>query len=156
MGLNLIRRQAKTLNQQVRGRNRSYSLHDISILMQRIAIIAVGTMGSACANAAPQGTWRLVSIDSKPVSQAPSGQVPYFTITGTSIEGFDGCNEFSGRIDQPGGISATRRGCPEGTIKLPLDFDNLPSHLQGGTIDKNLLSVPARGPFPASKFEHSE
>ena len=127
--------------------------------MLRVAIIAVVGISNACATASIaslEGTWRLVSVDSRPLRQLPADQVPYFTITGMSISGFDGCNSFDGRIDQPGNISATRRGCLEDTIKLPLDLGDLPSHLQTGTIDKNSLSVPARGQFPASMFERSE
>jgi len=127
--------------------------------MLRVAIIAVVGISNACATASLasfEGTWRLVSVDSRPLRQLPADQVPYFTITGMTISGFDGCNSFDGRIDQPGNISATRRGCLEDTIKLPLDLGDLPSHLQTGTIDKNSLSVPARGQFPASMFERSE
>lgn len=108
----------------------------------------------ACTNL--EGTWRLVSIDSRPLGQLPVSQVPFFTIKGMTVNGFDGCNTFSGRIDQPGNISATRRGCSEEAIKLPLDLDDLLSHLQTGTIDKNSLSVPTRGQFPASRFERTE
>lgn len=127
--------------------------------MLRVAIIAVVGISNACATASLaslEGTWRLVSIDSRPLRQLPADQVPYFTITGIAVSGFDGCNSFDGRIDQPGNISSTRRGCLEDTIKLPLDLGDLPSHLQTGTIDKNSLSVPARGQFPASMFERSE
>ena len=122
----------------------------------RAAIIAVLAASNACANASLEGTWRLVSVDSRPLKPLPADQVPFFTVTGMTVSGFDGCNSFSGRIDQPGNISATRRGCPETMIKLPLDLGDLPSHLQTGTIDKNSLSVPARGQFPASMFERSE
>jgi heat shock protein HslJ len=130
--------------------------------MLRVAIIAVVGISNACATASLtsltslEGTWSLVSVDSRPLRQLPADQVPYFTITGMTISGFDGCNSFDGRIDRPGNISATRRGCLEDTIKLPLDLGDLPSHLQTGTIDKNSLSVPARGQFPASMFERSE
>jgi len=107
------------------------------------AIIGGATIGHAFAGASLDGTWRLVSVDSRPLGQLPADQVPFFTVTGMTVSGFDGCNSFFGRIDQPGNISATRRGCPETTIKLPLDLGDLPSHLQTGTIDKNSLSVPA-------------
>ena len=102
------------------------------------------------------GTWRLVSVDSRPLGPLPADQVPVFTVTGTNVSGFDGCNTFSGSIDQPGEISATRMGCREGAIKLPLDLGNLLAHLQTGTIKENSLSVPANGQFPASMFERVE
>ena len=126
--------------------------------MLRVAIIAVAGMSNACATASLaslEGTWRLVSIDSKPLRQLPADQVPYFTITGMTVSGFDGCNSFDGRIDQPGNISSTRRGCLEDTIKLPLDLGDLLPHLQAGTIEKNSLSVPPRDQFPSSMFERS-
>lgn len=123
------------------------------------AVIAAAVMSNACAStnfANFDGTWRLVSVDSKPLKQLPTEQIPYFTISGITINGFDGCNSFSGQIDQPGNIGATRRGCPENAIKLPLDFGDLPSHLQSGSIENDMLSIPARGPFPASLFERSK
>jgi heat shock protein HslJ len=120
------------------------------------AAIANAAMSHAFACASLDGTWRLVSVDSRPVGQLPVGQVPFFKITGMTVSGFDGCNSFSGRIDQPDNISATRRGCPEETIKLPLDLGDLLSHLQTGTVNKNSLSVPARGQFPASILERAE
>jgi heat shock protein HslJ len=120
------------------------------------AAMAGAAVGDAIAYANLDGTWRLVSVDSRPLGQLPADQVPFFTVTGTTVSGFDGCNSFFGRIDQPGNINATRRGCSEETIKLPLDLNDLRSHLQTGTVDKNSLSVPARGQFPTSMFERSE
>ncbi|MEI6066811.1 MAG: hypothetical protein WCP96_05710 [Methylococcaceae bacterium] len=124
------------------------------------AIIAMGGIRNARATvslASLEGTWHLVSVNSRPLRQLPKDQVPYFKVKGMAVTGYDGCNNFYGRIDLPGNISSTRRGClEEVTIKLPLDLGDLPSHLQTGTIDKNFLSVPARNQFPASRFEHTE
>lgn len=124
--------------------------------MLRSAIIVLVAMGSTCAASSLDGTWRLVSVDSKPLGQLPVDRVPFFTVTGMEISGYDGCNRFSGRLDQPGNIAATRMGCPETTVKLPLDLGDLLPHLQTGTVRQNSLSIPARGPFPASVFERSE
>jgi heat shock protein HslJ len=124
-----------------------------------VAIIAVVGISNACATAnlaSLEGTWRLVSVDSRPLRQLPTDQVPHFTIRGMTVNGFDGCNSFDGRIDQPGNISSTRRGCQEDTIKLPLDLGDLQSQLITGTIKKNFLSMPAYGRFPAAMFERSE
>jgi hypothetical protein len=139
-------------------------LAPLSHILYAAAIIVCVTIGNACASAnvpvplrsSLDGTWRLVSVDSRPLRQLPAIRVPFFTVTGITIIGFDGCNNFSGRIDQPGNISATRRGCLETTIKLPLDLGDLQAHLRTGTIDKKFLSVPARGQFPAAMFERSE
>lgn len=154
--MDLNRSKETTLPKQKHRANRDSALRILGMTACRTAVVAAIAIGNACASANLDGTWRLVSVGSKPVSQLPPEQVPYLTISGTSVEGFDGCNSFSGRIDQPGNISATRRGCPEGVIKLPLDLGDLPSHLQSGTVEKNFLSVPARGQFPASMFEHSK
>ena len=160
-GLRTNRGQGKPSRGQ---RREGEVLPPLSHILRAAAIIACVVIGNACASASVpvpprsslDGTWRLVSVDSRPLRQLPAGQVPFFTVTRRTVSGFDGCNNFSGRIDQPGNISATRRGCPETTIKLPLDLGDLLSHLQTGTIDKNSLSVPARGQFPASMFERSE
>lgn len=99
------------------------------------------------------GTWTLSSIDSKPVSAGAADQLPYFTLSGQQVGGFDGCNEFSGGIDEPGGITATRRGCPPEAIMLPLDLHDLKSHLQTGSISGDVLSFPSYKRFPESKFQ---
>lgn len=125
------------------------------------ALIIIGAaMCFACAGTSVDatrfaGTWRLVAVDSRPLGPLPADQVPVFTVIGTRVSGFDGCNTFSGRIDQPGEISATRMGCREGAIQLPLDLGNLLAHLQTGTIKEKSLSVPANGQFPASVFERA-
>lgn len=99
-----------------------------------------------------QGGWKLVEIKSRPVRPVAANALPGFTIKDQSIEGFDGCNTFAGRLDQPGSIVATRRGCPEKVLKLPLDLADPMSHLRAGKIDRARLVLPARGPIPASAF----
>jgi len=133
--------------------------YTLSASMLLVAIIAIAAIGNACATtslASLEGTWRLVSVNSKRLEQLPADQVPYFKVTGIMVSGFDGCNSFDGRIDQPGNISSTRRGCLENTIKLPLDLGDFRSQLKAGTINKNSLSMPAYGQFPAAMFERSE
>ncbi len=67
--------------------------------------------------------------------------------------GFDGCNRFSGRLDAPGEIVATRRGCPDATLKLPLDLNRLAEHIHSGKLAGGWLRIPARWGFPASGFK---
>ena len=99
------------------------------------------------------GTWRLAEIDSKPVASTADTALPSFTVKDQSIEGFDGCNTFSGRLDRPGSITSTRRGCPEGAVKLPLDLRDPLAQLKEGRIESDTLRLPARGPMPASVFK---
>lgn len=99
------------------------------------------------------GTWTLVEIDSKRVASDAGAALPSFTIKDQSIEGFDGCNTFSGRLDRPGSITSTRRGCPEGAVKLPLDLSNPMAHLKEGRIERDRLRLPTREPMPASAFK---
>ena len=103
-----------------------------------------------------QGSWRLVEIQSQPVRPAAEHEVPVFTIKDQSIEGFDGCNSFWGRLDQPGSMASTRRGCLDGNVKLPLDLTDPMSHLKAGRIDKGRLILPERGAIPASVFERMD
>jgi heat shock protein HslJ len=103
-----------------------------------------------------QGTWKLAEIKSQPVRPPAGGKLPAFTIKNQLIEGFDGCNDFSGRLDQPGSITSTRRGCSERTLMLPLDLSDPMSHLRGATIDKQRLILPERGTLPASVFERTD
>jgi len=99
------------------------------------------------------GTWTLVEIDSKSVASDPGAALPSFTVKDQSIDGFDGCNTFSGRLDRPGSITSTRRGCPDGAVKLPLDLGDPLPHLKEGRIEKDRLLLPARGSMPASAFK---
>jgi heat shock protein HslJ len=99
-----------------------------------------------------QGTWRLAEIDSKPVASSPESSLPSFTVKDQAIEGFDGCNTFTGRLDRPGSISSTRRGCPDDVVKLPLDLGDPMRQLKEGRIEKDRLILPARDPMPASVF----
>jgi heat shock protein HslJ len=123
-------------------------------------LVAFAVALPACAGLQPagdlQGTWKLVEINSRPVRPATTGALPVFTIKSQSIEGFDGCNDFSGRLDQPGSITATRRGCPERTLMLPLDLSDPMSHLRAGRIDKRKLMLPARGNMPGSVYERAD
>lgn len=120
-----------------------------------IATLALGAV-AVCAgplNAADlQGTWELAEIASRPVAPASANARPAFTIKDQSIEGFDGCNNFSGRLDKPGAFISTRRGCPGDVVKLPLDLMDAWSHLQGGKIQDGALFLPARAGLPASVF----
>jgi heat shock protein HslJ len=103
-----------------------------------------------------QGSWRLVEINSQPVPPTSEHQLPVFTIKNQSIEGFDGCNSFWGRLDQPDSITSTRMGCVEGFLKLPLDLTNPLSHLKTGRIDNEILTLPKRKEIPPSVFERME
>jgi heat shock protein HslJ len=103
-----------------------------------------------------QGSWELLEIQSKPVRVAAGNEPPMFTIKDQSIEGFDGCNRFGGRLDQPGSIFSTQMGCPEGTLMLPLDLTDPMSHLKTGRIEQGRLILPERGGVPSAVFQRME
>jgi hypothetical protein len=96
------------------------------------------------------GTWTLIEIDARPVSATAAQRVPSFTVKGQDISGFDGCNMFQGRLDKPGSITSTRRGCPDGTVRLPLDLGDPMAHLAAAQMDGKRLRLPARNSLPAS------
>jgi heat shock protein HslJ len=125
-------------------------------MMTGLAAFGVGAI-AACAVSLTardlQASWKLIEISSQPVRPAAVNALPVFTIRDQSIEGFDGCNSFWGRLDQPGSIASTRRGCPDGSLKLPLDLTDPMSHLKAGRIDKGRLILPAREEIPESVFE---
>jgi heat shock protein HslJ len=96
------------------------------------------------------GKWTLAEIGGRKV---PSGrEAPSFAIDGTKVSGFDGCNRFSGDLLKPGMIAATRRGCKDDTLKLPLDLNRLYDHLKEGKLVNGSLVFAARRGFPASRF----
>jgi heat shock protein HslJ len=121
------------------------------------AVAVLGLAGVALCAGQPttadlNGTWELAEIQSRPVQRSGTNRLPVFTIKDQTIEGFDGCNQFSGRLDKAGGIASTRRGCPDETIKLPLDLSDAMSHLEAGRIERERLVLPARGGMPPSVF----
>jgi hypothetical protein len=131
----------------------------VRMMVEGLAAFGVGAIAafpnSLTANDL-QGGWKLVEIQSQPVQPAAVNALPVFTIKGQSIEGFDGCNSFWGRLDRPGSIASTRRGCPDGSLKLPLDLTDPMSHLKAGRIDKGRLILPKREEIPDSVFEHMD
>jgi heat shock protein HslJ len=105
-----------------------------------VILMCAGSLAAGDLN----GTWELVEINARPIPPASGNPRPVFTIKDQSIEGFDGCNTFSGRLDKPGSIVSTRRGCAEGIVKLPLDLADPMAHLKTGKIQKDTLVLPAR------------
>lgn len=127
-------------------------------VVSTIVTVALGVI-AGCAYAGPlkpselQGSWTLVEVNSQPVTSRTPDALPNFTIKNESIEGFDGCNSFSGRLDRPGSITSTRRGCAGDVVKLPLDLADPLAHLKEGRIEKDTLILPARQDMPASVFK---
>lgn len=100
-----------------------------------------------------QGGWKLVTIGGQPVSQADPNLLPQFSIKDQTINGFDGCNRFWGQLDKPGSIAATRMACPESALRIPIDMNDVFSHLKMGTMTGKNLVLPALGSLPESVFE---
>lgn len=117
-----------------------------------LGVTAVALCAGQLTTADLQGTWELVEIQSRPVERRGTNPLPMFTIKDQTIDGFDGCNQFWGRLDKPGGIASTRRGCLDEAIKLPLDLANAMSHLEAGRVERERLVLPARAGMPASVF----
>lgn len=116
-------------------------------------MITLVAVGHACASTSFEGGWRLISINSFPISYLDTDKIPYFAVAGMEVTGFDGCNYFFGRIDQPGNISATRIGCSEAAVKIPLNLHNMLPQLRASTVEQDFLSIPANGLFPKSIFQ---
>jgi heat shock protein HslJ len=117
-----------------------------------LAIVWFTMAGVSAEELGLEGTWRLRSVGSSPLGSSSTHELPFFTITGVAVEGFDGCNHFFGSLDRPGAIAATRRACPDATIVLPLELNELGAHLRSARINGDVLTVPARGPYPASTY----
>ena len=130
------------------------------LTLARIAVASVAVVGmTAVALCARQptvahlnGTWELAQMHTRPLQQIGANPLPTFTVTGDVIEGFDGCNKFWGRLDKPGGLASTRRGCVDDAVKLPLDLTDPKSHLEAGRLERDTLVLPARAGMPASTF----
>jgi len=123
--------------------------------MRRACLVMIPWLaitGCVAEEAGPDGTWQLASLDSSPIAATPETRLPSFTITGKTIEGFDGCNQFSGPIDRPGAISATRRACSNVENMLPMDLNQLDAHFQNAKVDGDTMTVPAIGSYPESTY----
>ena len=120
-------------------------------LRAAVALLLVGAGAAAPLHGQSiDGTWTLIEIDARPVSATPAQPAPSFTVKGQDISGFDGCNMFQGRLDKPGSITSTRRGCPDGIVRLPLDLADPMAHLAAARMEGKRLRLPARNSLPAS------
>ena len=123
-------------------------------MYKMIGCLLAGLAGGAVVFAVPsglenvQGRWSLAELASRPVHPSTPGSVPWFTIKRHAIEGYDGCNEFSGSLDTPGSIVATRRGCSNDALKLPLDLADPVPQLKAGKIIGKKLLLPTLGTMP--------
>ena len=119
-----------------------------------LAVLAGGAAAAAAALAVPpgletvQGRWLLVELASRPAHPSTPGSVPWFAIKRQRIEGHDGCNDFSGNLDAPGSIGATRRGCAEGVLRLPLDLADPLPQLRAAKVAGDRLVVPTLATMP--------
>ncbi|MGH1477693.1 MAG: META domain-containing protein [Geminicoccales bacterium] len=130
-----------------------------SLISKRLLTLIIPWLAiTACAaqEATVEGTWQLETVDSVHVDAVSEDNLPSFTIAGSTIEGFDGCNSFFGPIDRPGEISATRRACPATTLTLPMDLNALDTHFSIAEIDGDILSIPAQGNYPASTYRRRD
>jgi heat shock protein HslJ len=100
-----------------------------------------------------EGKWQLAEVGGRLVQGSVRSPAPFFEIKGLTINGFDGCNSFSGQLDKPGSMTSTRIACGPDIIRLPLDLANPAAHLKDGKIAANRLTLPARGEFSASVYQ---
>ncbi|MCB1378347.1 MAG: META domain-containing protein [Alphaproteobacteria bacterium] len=116
--------------------------------------MAAANIGGAAAGGL-NGTWVLVAIDGKRPDFSRNQFVPSFTISKGEISGADGCTRFSGPVnaENPKSIMWAETPCAQGTVMLPLDFQDLPAHLRTATVDGNSLRLAAHGGRPASTYE---
>jgi hypothetical protein len=121
----------------------------VSLLLAGSGIAALlwATSREACAAEyfELRGKWVLEAIDGTSVpSEKPE---IFFQIDGQNIVGYDGCNSFGGRVDQPTTIRRSQRACPSGTLVLPLDLSDPAAQLRNAIIEGNrlLLPMPAQG-----------
>lgn len=133
--------------------------------LSRLARLAgAGLLGAALASceatpapgapqAAPwEGRWLLAELGQRSLREVAAQRRPGFSVQGDAIQGFDGCNQFNGRLDQPGSVVATRRACPD-AIPMPLDLADPLAHLRAARVEGNRLVLPGREGRPGGVFE---
>lgn len=129
-------------------------------MLARLAVAIAGLIGAsiqlvpsaqASGQLPPDGTWVLSRSGSTKL-QDTQANLPFFTIVGGAISGFDGCNRFAGRLDLPHRIVTGQRACLRAHLKLPLDLSNPVAHLKAGRMSGGRLLLPARSGFEDSEF----
>lgn len=127
-------------------------LKAMSVVAGCVAVaVSLGVAVGAAERGPLEGTWQLARTGDRTV-EGSADQLPFFTITGGKITGFDGCNRFGGPLEDPQRIVRGQRGCGKGHVELPLDLGNPAGHLKAGTILGDRLLLPAHGALPESEF----
>ena len=128
----------------------------LKVAFAAVGVLAVavllGLPAGAAAGGQLDGTWQLTKTGDRTLDGADK-QLPYFTIAGRMITGFDGCNRFGGTLDDPQNIVRGQRACSGAHMKLPLDLGNPAAHLKAARIRGNRLLLPARDGLPESEFQ---
>jgi heat shock protein HslJ len=116
-------------------------------IVATMALLAFGAQASAQNAAQPMGKlagrWMLTQIGGKAI-RATSRPIE-FQISGTQISGFDGCNSFSGDLEEPSRIVATQMACVPGTPSMPIDAGTLVSALRQGRLEGGVLLLKGSG-----------
>ncbi len=150
-----IPQEAGSINQLTRAGSMA-RFYLLSTLGFCLTLVTGAGLHGAHADIRLDGTWSLLSSGARSSDHLPTNEVPFFTVADMTVQGFDGCNNFSGRLDRPGEISSTRVGCLDSAVRLPLDLNDLLTHLKTGSIENHVLTVPARGEFPEATFIRNE
>lgn len=116
------------------------SWHNQSLTLVFLVSLALGTMASAMDLSELTGRWVLESVDGHTVTPG-DGEQAYFEITDQSIIGYDGCNPFGGKIDNPSSMIKKERGCPD-TPLFPLNLSDPFSQLRRARIENDKLFFP--------------
>src|SRR5262249_19464615 len=96
-----------------------------------------------------QGRWDLVSMNGQPVR---AGEPIFFEIEGLAIRGFDGCNNFGGRIDAPSRLVTSQRACEPNVETLPLKLTDPLPQLKASRLVEERLLVPLPGGAGEAQF----
>ena len=121
-----------------------------SLVLATVIGIAMHS-GQVFAGGKLDGSWVLVELGGRKISLG-SSSTPRMTITGNEVSGFDGCNTFSGRLDKKGSFVATQMACAGEFVGIPLDFNDVGSHMRAAKVSDGKLILPAKGDAPSSVF----
>ncbi len=113
------------------------SLSLLTIIGTLIMTVNCGTLaGPPMETAHLEGRWNLTSVNGRPI---PAGRSAHFQIDGIQIQGFDGCNSFGGRLDQPETMVTSQRACADGAMILPLDLTDPWRQLKAARVSEDRL-----------------
>lgn len=95
-----------------------------------------------------QGRWALQTLNGNRIETEI-----FFEIDGTKITGFDGCNNFGGRVDAPSRLVMSQRACASKKALPLINISEIITQLRSAKVSNSRMTVPLPGGGGEAEFE---